>query len=235
MKTSVALTPFLLVLTVIGCGCIGMTDYTYTGGTTQYYTDSASGAKFVCGDIIQPDISDEWPYPNVAVMIVGITGDIYHYKAVTRESASGPWIASPNEGTPREFWVIEETFPNKIGHVDPDSLAILSSPSATPTVVVGPGKLQILTHELEREGYGSTYGFETIYVVGTAKNVGGSRISWATVEAKFYDHDGNVIGNSLDYIQDLDPGETWKFKIMYYDLDGGVTSYKLEVSESLLI
>ncbi len=33
-------------------------------------------------------------------------------------------------------------------------------PTVTPTKVVGPGKLQILSHELEREGYGTTYGMK---------------------------------------------------------------------------
>ena len=66
-------------------------------------------------------------------------------------------------------------------------------------------------------------------VVGFAENVGGRRISWGTIEVKFYDKYGCVVGTSADFIQDLDPGEVWKFNVMYYDTDGSVTSYKLGV------
>jgi len=91
------------------------------------------------------------------------------------------------------------------------------------------GELEILEHHSEVEG---EY-FKSMYVVGLAKNVGGKRISYGSVEAKFYDADGNLLGNSLDNVNDLDSGETWKFKIMYLGSDvDSIASYKIGVGSS---
>ncbi|SDK07797.1 FxLYD domain-containing protein [Methanoculleus thermophilus] len=98
--------------------------------------------------------------------------------------------------------------------------------AATPTKVTGRDALQIVSHELEYGSYGS------IYVVGSAKNIGDERISWGSIDVKFYDHDGNLVGNGADFVQDLDPGETWKFKVTYYDSDGAVDSYKIGVGST---
>ena len=108
------------------------------------------------------------------------------------------------------------------GDDDPGTAAAVSA-AATPTKVTGRDALKILSHEIEYGSYGS------IYVVGSAKNIGDERISWGSVEVKFYDYDGNLVGNGGDIVRDLDPGETWKFKAMYYDSDGAVDSYKIGV------
>ena len=52
--------------------------------------------------------------------------------------------------------------------------------------------LVILDHGMEWGEYGN------LYIAGTAKNVGEKRLSYGSVEVKFYDADGNLIGNSLD-------------------------------------
>ncbi len=108
------------------------------------------------------------------------------------------------------------------GDDDPGTAAAVSA-AATPTKVTGRDALKILSHEIEYGSYGS------IYVVGSAKNIGDKRISWGSVEVKFYDYDGNLVGNGGDIVRDLNPGETWKFKVMYYDSDGAVDSYKIGV------
>jgi len=231
MRISATIISLLLVLSIIACGCISTTDYAYSGGNTQDATPSSqaaaastSGAKYIRGDIIQPDPSYNTYNSNVAALITEVGDGWYRFNTVIRESANGPWKhVSGNQGGSNTIQNIEIICPNKIGHVDPNSLETVILPTATPTKTIEPGKLQILTHTLEYDTYG------IVDVVGTAKNVGGSRISWGTVEAKFYDRDGNMIGNAVDYVQDLDPGETWKFRAMYVDMDGSVHSYKLGV------
>ncbi|WP_261597086.1 FxLYD domain-containing protein [Methanoculleus formosensis] len=160
----------------------------------------------------------------MAALITEVSDGWYRFNVVVRESASSPWKhLSGYQGGTNTIQNIEIISPNKIGHVDPNSLETVILPTATPTKTIEPGKLQILTHNLEYDIYG------IVDVVGTAKNVGGKRISWGTVEVKFYDRDGNMVGNAVDYVQNLDPGETWKFKAMYVDMDGSIHSYKVGV------
>ena len=88
-------------------------------------------------------------------------------------------------------------------------------------------ELEILEHHMEWGDYG------TLYIVGTAKNVGKKRLSYGSVEAKFYDADGSLIGNSLDNFNNLEPGETWKFKVTYFGMDAeNVATYKLGLGPS---
>jgi hypothetical protein len=82
----------------------------------------------------------------------------------------------------------------------------------------------ILESHMERGEYG------TVDVVGTAKNTGSSRISYGQINVKFYDTRGDLIGNGLANIDDLDPGETWSFKATYLGTEGtSVASYKIGV------
>lgn len=106
---------------------------------------------------------------------------------------------------------------------DPDPSGAAPSSSSEPET------LEILTHEMQYEGGGWTY-YAT--VVGTAKNVGTTRISHSSVKVKFYDPDGNLVGSGLDMVSDLDPGETWKFKVMCTALDEEVESYKIGVGST---
>ncbi len=84
------------------------------------------------------------------------------------------------------------------------------------------GELSILDHHMDVEG-------SSVYVRGHAKNIGEKQLSWASVDVKFYDADGSVVGTGSDYTQDLDPGETWSFEVWYYDPDWEVDSYKIAV------
>jgi uncharacterized protein YceK len=84
--------------------------------------------------------------------------------------------------------------------------------------------LQILEHHLTKSQYGN------IIVSGTAKNIGPSRLSYGSVEVKFYDSNGNMIGNGIANFNNLDPGETWKFNAMYLGTDvKKVSTYKIGV------
>ena len=109
---------------------------------------------------------------------------------------------------------------------DPGGASDNGAPSQPVQTTSQKGELEILEHHLEREYF-------NVYVVGTAKNIGGERISYGSVEVKFYDSEGILLGNGLDNINDLDPGETWKFKAMYLGSDAeSVASYKIEVGPS---
>ncbi|MCK9569244.1 FxLYD domain-containing protein [Candidatus Pacearchaeota archaeon] len=85
-------------------------------------------------------------------------------------------------------------------------------------------KLTILSDELDYTDYGS------LIITGTAKNTAGKDLSYCSLDAKFYDSDGAVIGTSLDNINNLDKDETWKFQIMYIGTDSyNVDTYKIEL------
>jgi len=193
---------------------------------------------------VQRDSSHESFHPAIAAVIIGIGSDSYQYHLLYWDPTNSAWVKAEGRSGSSLFSDLETALPNKIGHVDPDSLATKAVPSSTvttpaptkaaatpaptkatasPTIISGHDRLQILSHNIEYGGYGG------INVVGTAKNIGNSRISMGTVEVKFYDHNGNVLGNSLDVVQDLDPGETWRFNAMYIDLDETVQTYKIGV------
>jgi len=70
------------------------------------------------------------------------------------------------------------------------------------------------------------------YVVGIAKNVGGKRINMGSVDAKFFDKSGNLLSTRSDYVQDLDPGQTWRFKILYGTGTSEASTYKVEVGST---
>ncbi len=98
----------------------------------------------------------------------------------------------------------------------------------TPSIVVqssqSNNQLIILENHMQRGEYGM------VDVVGTAKNTGSSRISYGQINVKFYDTNGNLIGNGLANINDLDAGETWSFKATYLGTDGEkVASYKIGI------
>ncbi len=88
-----------------------------------------------------------------------------------------------------------------------------SAPVVTTTTTKGPGlELTILSHDWKRTGESS---YKAIYVVGSAKNTGAQRIDYGTINVKWYDAAGNVLGTTTDIVSKLEPGETYRFEIMY--------------------
>jgi hypothetical protein len=88
-------------------------------------------------------------------------------------------------------------------------------------------KITILNHQLSENDYGN------LIISGTAKNVAGRNLDYAEIDVKFYDQDGAVIGNSLDNINNLGDGETWKFEVYYMGLDNyNVKNYSIEVGSA---
>lgn len=70
-------------------------------------------------------------------------------------------------------------------------------------------------------------------VIGIAKNVCAYNLSYAEVRVKWYDDAGTLLDTSLDNINDLAPGETWQFEILYYGLSQKVQKYRIEVGTIL--
>jgi len=104
---------------------------------------------------------------------------------------------------------------------------VTPSTTAAPRTAAPEGReqLEIQSHEMLWQG-------NFVYVTGTAKNIGDKRISHGSIKVKFYDADGNLVGNGLDMVSDLDAGETWKFKITTFDTDGEIEGYKIGIGSS---
>ena len=87
--------------------------------------------------------------------------------------------------------------------------------------------LQILSHSMTTNEFGN------IVVQGTAENISSSNLSYAEVRVKFYDANGVLLDTSLDNINDLGPGQTWSFEVMYFGLDTeNVKSYEIGVGST---
>ena len=84
------------------------------------------------------------------------------------------------------------------------------------------GELTILSHKSEYDEYG-------IKITGTAKNVAGKKLGYAEIDAKFYDKEGTILGNSVVSIDGLESEEIWEFEISYLGIDSGVDHYLLNV------
>ncbi|MDI6720388.1 MAG: FxLYD domain-containing protein [Methanomicrobiales archaeon] len=218
---------FLLLLIsglLLAAGCTSRTQYEYTGGPVT----SATSARYQAGDIIQMSPTDPAYSPTMAMIVLADTGTGYRVQTVYRPDASSAWVRVAGRVDTFSYQAVETGLPNVVGHADPDILAEIADPSpppiTTPPAVSGRDRLQILDHEFDV----GTSGY-FVYVLGTAKNVGSDRITAGSVEAKFYDSNGNLVGNGADFIRNLDPGETWSFEIRYYDPYNEVESYKLGV------
>lgn len=90
--------------------------------------------------------------------------------------------------------------------------------------------LNILEHEMVREDEGGPA--EQVSVEGRAENVSDQQLAYAEVRARFFNEDGDQLDSSLDNINDLDPGATWAFEILYLEIGDGardVDSYDIGV------
>ena len=90
-------------------------------------------------------------------------------------------------------------------------------------------KIEILDHSMIVQKFGQDP--DSIAVVtGTAKNVSGSIIQKAMIEATYYDDNGQVIGTSTSSIDNLGPGYTWNFTTQFTSPDAWkIVNHKLTV------
>ncbi len=86
-------------------------------------------------------------------------------------------------------------------------------------------ELQIINHTGGITEYGSPM------VTGTARNVSSSNLSYAEIRVKWYDSAGTLLETSLDNINDLGPGETWRFEVIYFGSEKNV-SYKIGIGST---
>lgn len=70
-------------------------------------------------------------------------------------------------------------------------------------------------------------------VEGKVKNVTDSTLDYLEVEVKFYDKDGNRIGDNFTNVEDLGAGKTWEFSLMFLE-DGEFDSYELSATTNAL-
>lgn len=101
-------------------------------------------------------------------------------------------------------------------------------PGGEPSPAPAAEKLQILSHSMSIDQV-----FGRPVVQGIAKNVSSTNLSYARVNVKFYDAEGNLLVTSLDNILDLAPDETWSFEVRYSGSNPeNVKSYKIGVGEA---
>ena len=240
-KTIIFLIFIIMIGMVIISGCTSNTAYQ----TPNTGTSSISGSESTSSATIDPII-------GIYMAKDSKTGSIYTQiyfpdGRFTLESseypgliANGTWIRKLTNEYTVKFIDVNKTI-DYIYNPSRDTISDKADSSTyftrfknvnTPTSVVTPSsqsnnRLTILeSHKVIGE-----YG--TVDVIGTAKNIGSSRISYGQINAKFYDKNGNLIGNGVTNINDLDPGETWSFKVMYLGTDGyTVASYKIGVGAS---
>ena len=86
--------------------------------------------------------------------------------------------------------------------------------------------IELLDHELVRESRESS-DREDVHVEGTAENTGDSQLSYAEIRVRWYDDEGNQLDSSLDNINDLNPGRTWKFEVPYLGDGREVAEYDI--------
>lgn len=75
--------------------------------------------------------------------------------------------------------------------------------------------------------------FGNLEIIGTAQNIAGYNLDYAEIDVKFYDKDGAVLSTSLANINNLGPGEKWKFSAMYLGIDSyRVGNYTVSIGSS---
>lgn len=75
-----------------------------------------------------------------------------------------------------------------------------------------------LTIEKGTKGY---YAEKTdnFYIIGTLTNNSSDDYDYVTINYHVSDKDGNILGNATDSIDNLEKGKSWKFKVVYENVD----------------
>ena len=72
--------------------------------------------------------------------------------------------------------------------------------------------------------------FGNLIIKGTAKNIGSSSLSYAEAEWSSTIKGEHLPDKSPDNINDLGPGETWNFRVVYLGMDAeDADSYKVVI------
>lgn len=75
-----------------------------------------------------------------------------------------------------------------------------------------------LTIEKGTKGY---YDEKTnnFYIIGTLTNNSSDDYDYVTINYHVFDKDDNILGNATDSIDNLEKGKSWKFKVVYENVD----------------
>lgn len=60
---------------------------------------------------------------------------------------------------------------------------------------------------------------DNFYIIGTLTNNSSDDYDYVTINYHVSDKDGNILGNATDSIDNLEKGKTWKFKVVYENVD----------------
>lgn len=60
---------------------------------------------------------------------------------------------------------------------------------------------------------------DNFYIIGTLINNSSDDYDYVTINYHVSDKDGNILGNATDSIDNLEKGKSWKFKVVYENVD----------------
>lgn len=60
---------------------------------------------------------------------------------------------------------------------------------------------------------------DNFYIIGTLTNNSSDNYDYVTINYHVSDKDGNILGNVTDSIDNLEKGKSWKFKVVYENVD----------------
>lgn len=81
-------------------------------------------------------------------------------------------------------------------------------------VEISKGKMKITDMESFYSEENNQY-----YVTGYLKNETTKKHTGISIEIRIYDKDGYVLGESSSYLDEIKENQTWKFKIIYEEID----------------
>lgn len=60
---------------------------------------------------------------------------------------------------------------------------------------------------------------DTYYIIGYLKNKTENSYDSISLEYRVYDKEGNILGNAMTYLEELEANKSWKFKAIYSEID----------------
>ncbi|MEN6610425.1 MAG: FxLYD domain-containing protein [Methanoregulaceae archaeon] len=242
MKNTITIFIVIVICVILTTGCTSNTNYQTPNIETSHISTQASTSYATVDPIIGVWTAKVTENGEVWTMTFFPDGR-YNWKSTNlTNDINGNWVQKQQNEYVISFIGVNKTldfiykptsdtislkdnptsFLGRSGNVNPTTSDVTQSTSTQSSQ--SNNKLTILDSHMETGEYG------TIDIAGTAKNTGSSRITYGQINVKFYDSSGNLIGNGLTNINDLDPGETWSFRALYMGTDRErVASYKIGV------
>lgn len=204
-----------------GCGCliavavvviIGIIIAVSSSSTSN---TKSSGSSTNTAYKSQEDIVSESLGVNIDVAS-SIVGALNHCGVQTVTSVTGDsTLDNMNKDGEKGYRVEATEVSNVILYMNPDNTVNMirwndtdlysdGEQKATVTEVKNRPNLEVLSYSSENDGY-------VRYVVGEIRNNTKKEYSYVQVEISLYE-DETLVGSTLDNVNNLEPGATWKFK-----------------------